>query len=335
MYANYRTVGRLLSDGSPRFLVRRRRTGARGPYSPHLISCSNPREESLSSVGRGPYADYARRDMGIVRLHPDGRFDRSFSGDGHARFDFRNSDTAMAVALTTKGKLLVVGDGGRGHRGTRALVLRLRENSALDRTFSTDGVAKPFDGVLTFVTPTDGGKILIGGTRVGGGYVVARFGVGGRLDRTFGKDGSVTAPGGSQPPSPSMRGPCSPTGKIILCGAWLNNAQGYRAAVVRFLPRGRLDTSFGGGSKSLIDDQRFYWAQDCVSQDDGRIALAGEGSFVAARLEPEGLLDESFEDGGIVSTPLPGDPYSSESVAVQADGRIVVPGSAIVRYLGA
>ena len=332
VYANYRTVGRLLSDGSPDPSF-----GSDGQVRVGDLAASDlllQPDGKIVVVGQqSPYADYRRRDMGIVRLLPDGRFDRSFSDDGHARFDFRNDDNATAVALTTKGKLLVVGNGGRGRRGTRALVLRLRENGALDRTFSNDGVAKPFDGVLTFVAPTDGGKILIGGMRVGGGYVVARFGVGGRLDRTFGKDGSVTA--WRKPAAISINaGTQQPDGKILLCGAWLNNTQGYRAAIVRFLPRGRLDTSFGVGGKSLIDDQRFYWARDCVSQDDGRIALAGEGSFIAARLEPEGSPDESFGDGGIVSTPLPGDPYLSSSVAVQTDGRIVVGGSAIVRYLG-
>jgi uncharacterized delta-60 repeat protein len=333
LYASYGSVGRLLPDGSPDpGFGGDGRVGIGDLAAADLLV--QPDGKIVVVGGQSPTADFPRPDVGIVRLLADGRIDHSFSGDGRARFDFRSDDVGMAVAITTKGKLLVVGAGPPGRHGVLALVLRIRRDGELDRTFSSDGVAKPFEGVLTFVSPVGGGKVLVGGARVGGGYVVSRFGVGGRLDRTFGGDGTVTA-WRKQAAISIEAGTLQPDGRIILCGAWLSAAKGYSAAIVRFLPVGRLDTSFGVGGKSLIQDRGFDWAQDCDSQDDGRVALAGEGSFIAARIEPEGPLDLSFGDGGLVSTPLLGDPCCSWSVESQADGKILVGGSAIVRYLGA
>jgi uncharacterized delta-60 repeat protein len=69
-------------------------------------------------------------------------------------------------------------------------------------------------------------------------------------------------------------------------------------------------------------------------QPDGKIVVVGEGSsgsfaswdFAVVRYNPDGSLDSSFGGTGIVITQLGSDADSASSVAIQADGKIVVAG---------
>jgi uncharacterized delta-60 repeat protein len=70
-----------------------------------------------------------------------------------------------------------------------------------------------------------------------------------------------------------------------------------------------------------------------VRQADGRIIVAGGGSgsdFVVARYLPDGPLDPGFGSAGVVTTDFAGELDRATSVAIQADGKVVVAGSASV-----
>ena len=90
---------------------------------------------------------------------------------------------------------------------------------------------------------------------------------------------------------------------------------------------GRASTSIPGGHAEAV-----------VVQPDGMIVSAGGGSdFNLTRYEPDGVLDEDFGTGGIVTTNLGGSDLAMD-VALQPDGKIVVVGRsgsdwAIARYL--
>jgi uncharacterized delta-60 repeat protein len=104
------------------------------------------------------------------------------------------------------------------------------------------------------------------------------------------------------------------------------------------LSPGDLDPTFGNGGLVISDFPGFanVTATSVAVQPDGRVIVvgatypsSGHGSrFGLTRFNPDGSLDDSFGDGGRVTTPFSGwDGGGAGSVAVQPDGRIVVAGS--------
>jgi uncharacterized delta-60 repeat protein len=98
---------------------------------------------------------------------------------------------------------------------------------------------------------------------------------------------------------------------------------------------GDLDLSFGEGGKvttNFIGPNSDQAMDLVVNQSDGKIVVVGDtqGDFALARYNMDGSLDTSFGDEGHVTTDF--DDYSRDraySVALQADGKIVVVGESI------
>ena len=106
---------------------------------------------------------------------------------------------------------------------------------------------------------------------------------------------------------------------------------------------GTLDTSFGANGRLMLQFQSDDEANAVARQADGSVVIAGKtynGStyphMALARLTPSGVLDPSFGGSGEVTVPYIGFPGNevgtngdvAEAVAVQADGKILVAGSA-------
>src|SRR2546427_807683 len=143
----------------------------------------------------------------------------------------------------------------------------------------------------------------------------------------------------------------NPNYKSIFCTISLLFAL---AASISAAP-GDLDPTFGNGG--IVITQRLngnnngnnlYAALAMAIQPDGKIVVVGEGftspsdswDFAVVRYNPDGSLDNSF-GGGIVNTPIGNSQDHANSVAIQADRKIVVAGSSgnllnsyfvIVRY---
>jgi uncharacterized delta-60 repeat protein len=103
-------------------------------------------------------------------------------------------------------------------------------------------------------------------------------------------------------------------------------------ALARYTPDGSLDASFDGDGKlttTFTGDHDS--AHDLAIQADGKIVAAGTAgfdSYALARYESDGSLDPSFGEDGKVLTNLTGGFDVAYAVAIQADGKIVVAGSA-------
>lgn len=120
-----------------------------------------------------------------------------------------------------------------------------------------------------------------------------------------------------------------PDGKVVVAGGAGHAVPiGTReyGAVLRYLPNGRLDRSFGGGDGvALLPTQQPFTA--IALQRNGRIILASPigGAGGLARLLPNGSLDRRFGEKGILyggaSTA-----YYPTSVRVTGNGRIWVGG---------
>src|SRR5919197_5084906 len=121
-------------------------------------------------------------------------------------------------------------------------------------------------------------------------------------------------------------------GKLIVVGTTYqdNDFSTEDFAVARFNPDGTLDKTFGAGGKVQTDFPGLAAvASSVVVQPDGKIVVAGGafplftflGNFEVVRYNPNGSLDTSFGNGGIVTTNFPQGSYAFD-VALQADGKI-------------
>ena len=137
--------------------------------------------------------------FGIIRLHSDGRLDKSFSGNGKRSIDFGfGDDLAESVTLLPRGKILVAGRGTKNLYRTQDdfAAARLRRDGSLDGSFSGDGKATidlgshRGDGAYDSARQNDGRIVLAGATTAGRSaktkFGVVRLNGNGSVDRGFG-----------------------------------------------------------------------------------------------------------------------------------------------------
>ncbi|MCK0505535.1 DUF4347 domain-containing protein [Aromatoleum anaerobium] len=176
------------------------------------------------------------------------------------------------------------------------------------------------------------GKILVAGSS-SSGFALVRYNIDGNLDTSFASDGTVTTDFGwysGEGRSVSVQA----DGKILVAGT-----SGGDFALVRYNPDGSLDTSFD--SDGTVTTNLGWYGDEGRSvsvQADGKILVAGSsnGNFALVRYNTDGSLDANFDGDGTVTTDL-GFYDDGNSLAVQADGKILVAGSssgdfALVRY---
>jgi uncharacterized delta-60 repeat protein len=156
-------------------------------------------------------------------------------------------------------------------------------------------------------------------------FAVQRYGLDGRLDTTFGTDGTalldvaaVQGPAGSE--DESVLALAVQPEKGILAAGYAAKPNGSRGALVRWRFDGQLDTSFGDSQSSYpngpgrllypaIDAPGDLWGQvpdtafqDITLQPNGRILVAGVSGpqISVARLTPDGVFDATFGTNGLV-----------------------------------
>jgi uncharacterized delta-60 repeat protein len=124
-------------------------------------------------------------------------------------------------------------------------------------------------------------------------------------------------------------------------GEWLS-LSGTRFLVVRYDTDGNLDQSFGtSGTVSLhnaIVTQGLYAA---ALQPDGKIVAVGtfgwhsgtrapepgkRDQIAVVRLDPNGALDKSFADGGLLFMASPRYLWGARGIAIQPDGKLLIAG---------
>ena len=132
-------------------------------------------------------------------------------------------------------------------------------------------------------------------------------------------------------------------GKLVVVGQTYkhNDFSGEDFVVTRYNTDGTLDNSFGSGGKVRTDFPGLAAVpSSVVIQPNGKIVVAGGafplftflGNFELVRYNPNGSLDTSFGNGGIVTTNFPEGSYAS-SVALQADGKIIAAGTVFVDFI--
>jgi len=123
-----------------------------------------------------------------------------------------------------------------------------------------------------------------------------------------------------------------PDGKIVLSGFATNRIN--EVSVLRLNEDGTPDPTFGqeGMASSLLYSS--VMASSLALQADGKIVLGGQiwtgtcYEFMLIRYSDKGLIDATFGDSGLVITGFPHKSSIANSVAIQADGKIVLAGYA-------
>jgi uncharacterized delta-60 repeat protein len=154
------------------------------------------------------------------------------------------------------------------------------------------------------------------------------------LDRSFGGDGVVITTIGAQN-AEGFAVAIQPNGRIVTTGGG-QVPPGADAdnglAVVRHLPDGRLDPSFGGDGVVERFTEDGIDATALALQPDGKILVAGSaGVSISAvqvtRYLANGQLDQGFGDDGVALLPdTCCDAAHAMGLAVQPDGKILVGG---------
>ncbi len=227
--------------------------------------------------------------------------------------------------------ILLAGDGRAASPGALDLSFGTRGTSA----FNMGNVSQ---GSRAVVIQPDGKVVLAGfvNTCVGAtcnyDFMVVRFNANGTLDTGFGTNGAVVTDNAGQDEI-AYAAAIQADGKIVVAGGGINpmpsqtNILGFK--VVRYLPDGTLDTSFGTGGRVYESfDDLGGTPQAMLIEPDGKIVVAGTGSnsmLFVARFNSNGGLDTSFDaDGKIASNAYN---ISDARLVRQSDGKIVVAGT--------
>ena len=248
---------------------------------------------------------------------------------GLESFVVGKQDTSRDVALQSDGKIVSVGLSQLGGGGVVS-VSRLHPNGTLDNSFGDGGKVTFTDGTVFSeahaVEIQPDGKILVAGrgtqqfTFTYYSLLVARLNPDGSLDNTFGTSGKtiLTSPANLIGYDMELQS----DGKILVGGS-IQRVVGdgifeHDMIVARFTSNGTNDglLVFANGTAQA---PVFEEAKAMTLQADGKIVLAGTHIF---RVNANLTVDNTFN-----ATPVPL-PFTATDVRAQADGKLVVGGSA-------
>ncbi|MFH2121955.1 MAG: delta-60 repeat domain-containing protein [Pseudomonadota bacterium] len=246
-------------------------------------------------------------------------------------------DQAHAVIVQPDGKILVAGSSSNNSNLDFALV-RYNPEGGLDNTFNMNGqvvtaVGNGDDEALGVALQDDGKIVTCGYTFNGKDRDIAllRFTADGDLDPDFGVNGMVTLSVGSGNDNAAAVA-IQDSGAILVSGSFAEGSRNV-GALVRFLPNGSLDHSFGNAGVVLAEVGENTEIAAMAIQNDGCIVMAGSyeekelKKVLLLRFLADGFLDAGFGTGGVAETVDDARAAIGKSLWVQEDGAILVAGS--------
>jgi uncharacterized delta-60 repeat protein len=310
------------------------------------------RDGRIVLVGSGRPSSNRLVDFALMRLLPNGSLDSSFGNGGKVGTSFTDyyGSVAKAVAIQNDQKIVVAGYARNiAYAHDTFALARYDSRGQLDPGFGIGGkVLTPIhpqtgagvNDMAQAVTVAPDGKIIVAGVTGTflADFAVARYHPDGRLDTSFGGDGTVVTDIGGQDSANAVI--VQPDRKILVVGNGWTSGPDENFTLVRYNENGSLDTSFGLEGIVTTDfmggaDR----AQGVALLPDGRIVVAGVGQVsggcfpnpcerygvAMAQYHANGALDTSFGSGGGVLY----DFVTSSGIyalARRADGKLVLGG---------
>lgn len=295
-------------------------------------------------VGEGQLSQ--GQSFAVVRYNANGSLDGSFGNGGVVTTLIGTRGFLTDVAIQPDGKIVASGNatipGGIGGV-TTTTVARYNTDGSLDVTFDGDGVTQaippgfgfPVAGIPSGVALQQDQKIVVAGDCDLGAltdFCVSRYNSDGSLDSTFDGDGIAITSFDAVFGSSARDVLIQPNGKILAAGVrFVTN--GVEAVLARYNDDGSRDTLFDGDGRVITATSQLRIAAIAL-QSDGKILAVGDSSdgavlrITVLRYKLDGTLDNTFGNGGIVTTPIGTLGGNGNAIAVQPDGNIVVGGLA-------
>jgi uncharacterized delta-60 repeat protein len=293
-------------------------------------------------------------EFALARYLPSGAFDTSFGSGGvvYTSFVSGGSQVCNSIAIQSNGDIVAAGT--LLYTGiSRFAVARYLPNGALDSTFGSGGkqtfTFSAGQASIASVAILKNNDILLAGT-IGNDIALEALLPKGTIDTTFGTplNGGLT-PFHDGPIVVSSMAIDPATGDIVVGGTLddtVSSSGGSDFALARFLPNGRLDTTFGtGGETKLYVDGDETLSSVAVASNSKIVVggvTAGYGIMsqtnsakprlqgppnlfaTVARFNSNGSLDTTFGTGGLTTLDRgSGWNQTRAIVALQADGKIL------------
>jgi uncharacterized delta-60 repeat protein len=296
------------------------------------------RDVAVQTDGRivvaGGAPDVVSSAGAIYRFVPDGSPDPSFGDDGIAAV---NADSAFrfdSVVTMPDGDIVAAATLGSGD--PQIILARFDSSGQLDPGFGIGGIVTSGQGVGNGPYATADidlaldplGRLVAAATAPGGGFLVARFLGDGSPDPSFADDGIAI----TTTPNGTVGGVAvAPSGVITLAGGVSGAGVAGGTALVRYLPDGTLDPSFGDDGVAVSTVQPVTLDGIAV-RTDGSIIGVGSRRGKAPRpllafFTASGAPDALVSQHGVVL--LPPDVYGGfRAVILRTNGQILAAGSA-------
>ncbi|AGH96658.1 choice-of-anchor D domain-containing protein [Pseudobdellovibrio exovorus] len=294
-----------------------------------------------SEISNGTHSDFA-----LIRLNTNGSLDTTFGSSGLTRSDLGSAsdDKLNSSTQQSDGKILLSGQSNNG-----IALARYNANGTLDTSFNSNGLISGVNGLLISLTNSSeagycaavssAGHITLVGELASGNNnsFAAQFTSGGAARLlTFGLLGYRTYDFGSGGDDGLKTSRSDSADRIVVSGYRMASGT-KRALIARTHLAGNLDSSFGSNGVATADlsgtghNNELF---DFAFQSDGKIVAVGitnnasnNQDVVAIRLNSNGSFDSNFGSGGIVRLDLGSNVDSATSVAIDANGKILIAGN--------
>ncbi|MGN6190020.1 MAG: hypothetical protein ACTHOE_14090 [Conexibacter sp.] len=210
---------------------------------------------------------------------------------------------------------------------------------SLDASYGAGGIAQaPFAGENAdaggAVLDGSGRLVVVGAVGSPRRIALVRYLSSGALDPSFGVGGRVSTLVGVGAAASGIV--VQDDGDVVVAGVSFTTPTSSAATVVRYLPNGELDTSFGAGGIAVLPSVGRE-VTGVTSYEGGKLVVAGAGQattpgFSVARLTASGKLDPTFDGDGVARVPNDAgrcgrsDESGANDVLERPDGSLLVAG---------